>query len=201
MLVRNQGLLQKDIILGTAFIDMYWKCGALKKAREIFEHLPVRNAATWNALMAGYGQLGQINVVLDLYSRMNVEGVPDAVTLLVLLNACSHSGLIDEGEKLVVEMCMVYHLLPSVEHYACMIDLFGRAGYFDRVQSFASLKFTSDNLRLLLAILGACQKWVNISLGRWAFEKSIELDENCGSAYICMENIYAAAGILKEREV
>ena len=79
--VRNQGLLQKDVILGSAFIDMYSKCGALKKAREIFEHLPVQNAVTWNPLIAGYGQLGQINVVLDLYSRMNVEGVPDAVTL------------------------------------------------------------------------------------------------------------------------
>ena len=200
--IRKLGLFQKDPGLANTLLHMYAKCGALEKAQEVFVEIPFRDVVSWSALMAGYAQFGQAKVVMELTEKMRLEGIlPDAVTFLVLLNACSHSGLTEEGEKLFVEMCMVYHLLPSVEHYACMIDLFGRAGYFDRVQFFASLKFTSDNLRLFLAILGACQKWVNVTLGRWAFEKSIELDENCGSAYICMENIYAAAGILKEREV
>ena len=56
--VRKQGLLQKDIVLGTTLLDMYAKCGALDKAREVFERLPGRDVVSWNALISGYDRHG-----------------------------------------------------------------------------------------------------------------------------------------------
>ena len=53
-----------------------------------------------------------------------------------------------------------------------------------------------DHLPQLLAILGACCKWVNVKLGRWAFHISVELDERCVAAYISMENIYLGSGMI-----
>ena len=47
-------------------------------------------------------------------------------------------------------------------------------------------------------MLGACRKSENMELGRWEFEKSVQLDENCGRTYVFMENIYAAAGCQTE---
>ena len=44
-----------------------------------------------------------------------------------------------------------------------------------------------------MPILGACRKWINVRLGRWAFEESIRLDDKCASAYACMESVYLAA--------
>ena len=200
--IGEQGLLEKYVMLGNALIDMYAKCGELKKAREVLEQLPLRDVVSWNALMAGYAQLGQASVVLDLFRRMRNEVMPDPVTFLILLTSCSHAGLMEEGEKLFDDMHDVYHLDPTLKHYSCMVDLFGRAGHFDKAQMLLDKMPYSDHLPLFLSVLGACRKWLNVKLGRWAFEQSIKLDEKCVVAYVCMENIYAAAGMQeKAREI
>ena len=127
--------------------------------------------------------------------KMRTEGIlPDLVTFLVLLVACNHSGFLAEGEILFDEMWVVYCLPPTLEHYACMIDLFGRAGNFKKTGNLLE-KVSSHQLSLFLVILGSCHKWADVNLGKWAFEQSIQLDEKCTPAYICMQNIYAASGM------
>ena len=149
--------------------------------------------------MFGYAQLGQAEVVLNLFKKMRVDGIePDLVSFLILLTGCSHGGLLKEGEKLFDDMCVVYYLSPTVEHYACMIDLFGRAGQFGKAKLLLNKVQPSYHLPLLLGILNACRKWMNMKLAQWAFEQSIQLDEKCSSAYISMANIYAAAGMETE---
>ena len=132
---------------------------------------------------------------------MKKQGIaPNLVSFLVLLSACSHAGLLEEGEMLFNDMCDIYSLTPMLEHYACMIDLFGRAGRFEKAEALLDKVAPSGRLPLFLAILGACLKWVNVKLGRWAFEQSLELDETCSAIYVCMGNIYAAAGMHKEAD-
>ena len=200
--LRKRGLLQKDIVINTALIDMYAKCGALERAREAFEKHLRRDVVAWNALMAGYAQLGKASMVLELFVRMRREGMfPNLVTFLLSLNACSHAGLLKEGEELFDEMCGVYGLSPKLEHLACMIDLFARAGHFNKANALLLDKVSSsDNLPLLLTILGACHKWINVKLGRWAFEQAIDLDEKCSAAYVGMVNIYVSAGMHTEAD-
>ena len=191
--IRKQGVLEKEVIVGTALVDMYAKCGALSKAREVFEQIPERNVVAWSAMIAGYGHLGQANVIFGLYSRMRAEDVmPNLVTFTILLSACSHAGLIKEGEKLFDEM-FADNVTPTVEHYTCMIDLFGRAGHFDKVKACLDKVPNSSQLLLFRCVLGSCREWKNLKLGRWAFEQSLQLDENCAAAYVCMGNIYASA--------
>jgi pentatricopeptide repeat protein len=158
----------------------------------VFERLPVKTIVSWNALMAGHAQSGQTNIVLGLFRKMRKRGIaPDVVTFVAILTACSHEGLSEEGEMWFDEMRVRYRHSPVLEHYTCMIDLFGRAGQFTKLESFLRRPLTSsDHLPLVLAILSACCKWVNVKLGEWAFEQSLRLDEKCASAYLCMEKIY-----------
>ena len=60
-----RGLHDKDVLLGTALIDMYAKCGVPAKAQEVLEELPTRNVISWNALLPGYGQQGQCYVCMS----------------------------------------------------------------------------------------------------------------------------------------
>ena len=122
-----------------------------------------------------------------------------SVTFVVLLTACSHAGLLEDGEKLFDEMCAICCLTPTLEHYICMIDVFGRAGHFDKMKSMLE-KVSSHhrNLPLFLTILSACRKWGNMKLGNWAFEQSIKLNDKYGAAYICMQNIYTTSGMQME---
>ena len=194
--VRKEGLLlQNNVVLGGALVDMHAKCGALEKAQEVFEQIPVRNVVAWSALITGYAQLGEAHVVLELYRGMKLEGItPDSVTFIVLLTACSHTGMVVEGEKLFDEMHAMYHITPTLEHYTCMIDLFGRAGHFEKAVSVINEMPSSKHIAVWSALLGACQKWDNLELGIWAFENAIQIDKNQPSIYVCMSNIYAAAG-------
>ena len=198
--ISRRGLLEKDSLVGNALIEMYAECGLLPKAHQVFEEIPLRDIVSWTLLITGYAQLGETNQVFFLFDRMreDITQDPNLITFVGVLTACSHGGLLKEGEKLFDDMCFVYYLSPTVEHYACMIDLFGRAGYLDKAQILFNKVSYSDHLLLLLAILGACHKWVNVKLGRWAFAQAVELDKNCAAAYACMENIYIAAGMHME---
>ena len=188
--------------LGNALVDMYAKCGLLPKASEVFEKLNVRDVVAWTSLISGYAQLGNGDIVVTLFDSMIREEVkPSLVTFTVVLNACSHGGLLKEGEKLFDDMCGVYKLNPTLEHYTCMIDLFSRAGHFHKIKNlFDNLSSSLDHLPLYLAILGACKKWVNVELGRWAFEQSLKLDVKCASAYVGMRNIYSESGMQIESD-
>ena len=192
----NRNLLGKDAILGTALVDMYAKCGALDKAQEVFSQLQVQDVVSWSALMAGYAQLGQANLVSDLCRKMTLEHiVPDAVTFTILLAICSHIGLLKEGEKLFIKMCSVYGVFPTIEHYSCTIDLYGRAGYFDQAKAvLKNVSCSGGHFWLFLTMLGACRKWGNVKLAQWTFEESkIHMDEDYEAAYVCIESIYASA--------
>ena len=87
------------------------------------------------------------------------------------------------------DMENVYCLKPTLEHYACMVDLFSRAGHFEKALVVIEKVPPSDCLQLWLDLLGACRKWLNVELGRWAFEQLVKLDEKCVTAYIYMGNI------------
>ena len=136
--------------------------------------------------MVGYAQLGQTQVVFDLYDEMKAEGIsPDLVTFHVLLTACSQDGLLEEGEKLFDEMCGVYSLTPAREHYTCMIDLFSRVGCLEKAKDLLDNVFSSSDRRALcLTLLGRCHKSGNVVLGRWAFEHAAKLDEKSADVYV-----------------
>eukprot|EP00250_Pteridium_aquilinum_P032920 c4956_g1_i1 orf=1-492(-) len=52
--VSIEGLLERNIFIGSALVDAYAKCGTLAKAQEVFDILPSRDVVTWTALIAGY---------------------------------------------------------------------------------------------------------------------------------------------------
>lgn len=64
-----QGLLEKNIVLGNALIDMYVKCGVLTKAQKIRDELPDRDIVSWNVLIARYAQQRQGIGLVDMYAK------------------------------------------------------------------------------------------------------------------------------------
>ena len=142
--------------------------------------------------MAGYAQLGHDEVVFGMVNEMiTTEGIePDPITFTIVLNVCSQSGLLDEAMYYFVIMTLDYGIIPTLEHYTCMVDLYGRAGQFVMAMAVIKVMPTCNCLIVWTTLLGACKKWGNVNLGRWAFEHSIELNEKNVTAYVCMSNIY-----------
>eukprot|EP00250_Pteridium_aquilinum_P014476 c22016_g2_i1 orf=39-506(+) len=124
----------------------------------------------------------------------------DAINFVYLPNSCSHLGLVNEGQIYFENMREKYGITPNMDHHTCMIDLFGRAGHLDKAVAVIIEMSISANLTLWTTLLSACRKWGNPKLGRLAFDHAIQLDEKDGAAYICMNNIYAAAGMQEDAD-
>ncbi|KAI5057960.1 hypothetical protein GOP47_0027975 [Adiantum capillus-veneris] len=194
--ISKQGLLENNVVLSTALLDMYAKCGALPQAQSVLEKLASRSVISWNALITGYAQKGQGQQALECFERMQREGIlPDEVTFLCVLNLCNHLGLVEKGQELFDSMEATYGLKPDVECFTCIIDLLGRAGHLVKaVEVIQGMPF-SANSAIWRCLLGACRKWVDVNVGSWVFEQATELDKCDASAYVLMVGIYTAAGM------
>ena len=159
---------------------MYTKLGWIYQASEVFESLQKQDLVSWNALMAAFSQMGNIEKVSICFHQLSIEGLePDTVTFSIILNAYSHAGLQNEGLIFFYTIINNYSFSPSLEHYTCMVDLFGRAGHFENAVAVVKKAPTSDYLPIWTSLLGACQKWGNVELGRFAFNQLVQTQQSC----------------------
>ena len=192
-IARNE-LQKKDIMVATALIDMYAKCGALVEAQIAFDQLLTRDLISWNALITGYSQLGRDDLVLKSLDKMVEEGIkPNSTSFLILLKTCCYLGLVDKGKLFFKVMSICYDVMPNLQHHTSMTDLFSHAGLFNEATEVIKKLPFSDDLTVWHTLLDICQNSGNVALGKLAFENALQLDVKDPLAYIFMSNIYAAA--------
>ncbi|KAJ9141167.1 hypothetical protein P3X46_031737 [Hevea brasiliensis] len=190
-LVENKSF-ESNIYVSTALIDMYAKCGSILEARQLFESMPQKNEVTWNAMISGYGVHGHGQEALELFYEMLNSGIrPSRVTFLSALYACSHAGLVREGDEIFHCMVHDYGLEPLPEHYACMVDILGRAGKLQDALQFIKRMPVEPGPPVWGALLGACMIHKDTSLGRVASQMLFELDPQNMGYYVLMSNIYS----------
>jgi pentatricopeptide repeat protein len=184
--------LEGELPVGNALIDMYANFGLLPESWDVFDGLgAARDAISWNALAAGFAQIGESENVLRVLIKMLEEGFePDAVTFTSVLNACSHAGLMEEGQA-AFELIGDRGLRPSRDHYTCVVDLLGRAGCIESAMKMIEEMPFCPSLLQWHTVLAACRKWGDADCGRHAFEHALCLDESNPSAYVYMSNICA----------
>ncbi|GMH27610.1 hypothetical protein Nepgr_029453 [Nepenthes gracilis] len=184
--------LTVTVTLGTTLIDMYAKCGNIDKAMEVFWAMKEKNVYTWSSAMGGLALNGAGEKCLELFLLMEMEGVqPNEVTFLSLLRGCSVAGLVEEGHKYFELMCNVYKLKPQLEHYGCMVDLYGRAGHLDKALDVINNMPMKPHAGAWGALLNACRMYRNKELGELASRKIVELGARNHGAYVQLSNIYA----------
>ncbi|CAN6575434.1 unnamed protein product [Malus baccata var. baccata] len=190
----NQQRVEVDVILRTALVDMYAKCGEIDMALRLFDEATNRDICMWNAMMTGFSMHGCGKQALELFEQMNREAVePNDITFIGVLHACSHAGLVAEGEKFFEKMVRVHGLAPKVEHYGCMVDLLGRAGKLHEAHELIKGMPIQPNTIVWGALLAACKIHKNPDLAEVASRQLLQLEpRNCGYN-ILMSNIYAAS--------
>ncbi|XP_062112735.1 pentatricopeptide repeat-containing protein At4g21065-like [Humulus lupulus] len=184
-----------DVILGTAMIDMYAKCGCVDSARSIFNQMKEKNVVSWSAMIAAYGYHGHGRKALDTFSMMlSSRTLPNAITFVSLLYACSHAGLIEEGLRFFSLMLDEFSVRPNVKHYTCMVDLLGRAGRLDEAISLVESMTVEKDEGIWVALLGACRIHGHIDLAEKAANSLLKLQPHNAGHYVLLSNIYAKAG-------
>ncbi|KAK6161446.1 hypothetical protein DH2020_004827 [Rehmannia glutinosa] len=189
-IIRNE--LSFNHYIGTTLITLHANSGCLRFAWQVFHQLPHKDTFCFNAMIRGLAIHGHGHDALDLFEITKQEGfVPDDVTILAVMCACSHVGLVDEGHKHFESMSSIYGLEPKLEHYCCLVDLLGRAGLVKEAKEKVLTIPMKPNAILWRSLLGAARVHGNLEIGEVALRKLIELEPETSGNYVLLSNMYA----------
>ncbi|KAH7659342.1 TPR-like protein [Dioscorea alata] len=177
--------------VSTALVDMYAKCGDVDEAKRVFDGMRERAPSSWNAMINGLAVNGCAEEALDVFREMLSSGqCPNEVTMMGLLSACNHGGLVDEGRRLFREM-EIYGIEPKVEHYGCMVDLLGRRGYLMEAERLVDEMPFPANEIILTSLISACVSYEDGDMAEKVMKKLAKIEPTDGRNFVMLRNLYA----------
>ncbi|KAJ7966005.1 Pentatricopeptide repeat-containing protein [Quillaja saponaria] len=190
-----------DISVVNSVLDMYLKCGLTDEAEILFREMEARNVISWTVMITGYGKHGLGKEAVRLFNEMQLDRIePDGVTYLAVLSACSHSGLIEESQEYFSRFCDSQQSKIKVEHYACMVDLLGRAGRLKEAKDLIQKMPLKPTAGIWQTLLSACRMHGDLDMGREVGEILLRLDGNNPVNYVMLSNLYADSRYWKDSE-
>lgn len=183
-----------DVNLSNALINMYGKCGSVEDASRVFDNMQSCDVVSWNAVMTAYALHGHGKEALRFYYKMQQHGVvPNNLTYLIILSACSHSGLLKEGLECFVTMVRTHGINPTKEHLNCIIDLLGRAGLLDEGEKVINSLLSEPTSFSWTTLLSFCKMHCDPDRGERVASRALHLEPENSGLYILLSNIYASS--------
>ncbi|KAM1483272.1 hypothetical protein ACFXTO_035481 [Malus domestica] len=147
-------------------------------------------------MIAACGMNGLGHEALSLLAEMKLYGLkPNAVTILSLLSACSHGGLIEEGRSLFASMVQNHEVERGLEHYTCVVDMLSRAGKLVTAMEFIrkvpESLMASGTSNAWGALLSACISYRNNEVGLEVASRVPKLEPENSAGYLLALSIYA----------
>ncbi|PWA49433.1 tetratricopeptide-like helical domain-containing protein [Artemisia annua] len=182
-----------------SLISVYSNIGRLDKARWVFDEMPERDLISWNTIISVHNKHRNALVYFQRMTSANTS--PDAITFVSVLTACAHLRLVKEGKKLFSTMTEKHGISPSMEHYACLVNLYGRAGMI--VDAY---KVITDKMQFAAgptvwgALLHACYVHGNVDIGEIAADNLFELEPDNDHNFTLLLQIYDKAGRVQDVE-
>ncbi|OIW17502.1 hypothetical protein TanjilG_22614 [Lupinus angustifolius] len=198
-LIIKKNFIQNPFV-SNGLVNMYSKCGDLNESLQVFYQMTQKNSVSWNSVIAAFARHGDGLRALQFYQEMRAEGTaPTDVTFLSLLHACSHAGLVEKGMEFLESMTRDHQISPRSEHYACVVDMLGRAGLLKEAKRFIEGLPENPGLLVWQALLGACSIHGDSEMGKYAADKLFLATPDSPAPHVLMANIYSNEGKWKER--
>ncbi|PKA66376.1 Pentatricopeptide repeat-containing protein [Apostasia shenzhenica] len=173
-------------------VAAYGKCGYADFARRVFEEMIHRNLISWNVMISSYGINGECQKAVSLFQEMEENGgEPDTITYVNVLNACSHSGMVDDGLRVFEKMLKERRIEPKGEHWGCVVDMLGRSGRLEDAKKLADLMMKKEGSNSWKALLGGSHINDDSGVAEFAAERVSEVD---AGHFVLLSNLYASAG-------
>ncbi|GAB2288740.1 hypothetical protein Dimus_023057 [Dionaea muscipula] len=188
--------LEQYTSLAIALIHAYSRTGDLRSANVIFRRIEMKDTMSWAVIISAYSSHGQGRQALEALARMMRSGAQlDEITFVAILSACSHCGLVEKGQKLFNGLSHAYGLEPKAEHYACLVDLLGRAGRIEEAKEVVSkMPPCKQDATVLGALLSASRLHQDEGTTDIVGKKLVELEPASSGGYVLLANSYAVCG-------
>ncbi|CAF5034175.1 unnamed protein product, partial [Rotaria sp. Silwood1] len=111
-----------------SLINMWGKTGSIDQAERIFNNISQFDHVGYTAMINAYGLNGMGMQAVELFRKMPKEFIDESAYVCVL-NACSHSGLVDVARSIFNNISMKTDFI-----YTTMIDCLSRAAMFEEAQ-------------------------------------------------------------------
>ncbi|PSS02669.1 Pentatricopeptide repeat-containing protein [Actinidia chinensis var. chinensis] len=182
--------LNKNV--ATALIDMYSKCGSLAKAIQVFNQMVTKDVIAINAMIMGLAINGEGEDALRLFSKVQEYRLhPNSGTFLGVLCACSHSGMLETGRQIFMDMTQSFFILPKLEHYACYVDLLARMGHVEEALEVVNSMPFEPNDFVWGALLGGCLLHNRLELAQHISKMLVKVDPQNSAGYVMLSNAFA----------
>ncbi|CAK8538750.1 unnamed protein product [Lathyrus sativus] len=196
----KRNYFELNVIVVTAIIDMYCKCGSIDNAIEVFEKCHRRGLSCWNSIIIGLAMNGCEREAIELFSKLESSKLlkPDSVSFIGVLTACKHLGAVDKGKDYFELMMNSYKIEPSIKHYTCMVDVLGQAGLLEEAEELINAMPIEPDAIIWGSLLSSCRKHENVQIAKRAAQRVYELNPNDASGYVLMSNVHAASNKFEE---
>lgn len=187
--------LEVDVMVSSALIDMYSKCGFVDLAIRVFNVLPRRNIVTYNSAILGLGSHGSADKAFRVFDQVLERGFrPDESTFSALLHTCCQAGLVKEGEEIFYQMKNGFGIEPRNEHYVHMVKILGTAGRFDDAYNLVFSLPRPVDAGIWGALLACCEMHGNTTLAEKVLQHIFENQPRENSYSVQLSKIYADRG-------
>ncbi|KAM7266451.1 hypothetical protein ACFE04_004348 [Oxalis oulophora] len=191
----KDGWSQQGVMVGTALVQMYARCGDIDRAFTVFVKIGKKDVFCWNVMIKSLAIHGRTEEAIKMFYLMQKMGLkPNEHTLSSALFACSHGGLVDEGNKIFLNMEKNYEISPKHEHFCCVIDLLSRNGRIEEaLQLLEKMPYEADTA-IWGALLGGCRVTSDVNSAEKVMESARKMGVNEPGVFALLSNIHALAG-------
>ncbi|KAK1276298.1 Pentatricopeptide repeat-containing protein [Acorus gramineus] len=133
--------IKNNITILNRLIGMYAKLDCVEEAFRVFEEMPERDIVSWNTVLVALVESGMGEEALRVFEWMKRDGFrPNASTYLTVLKVCQSLGAVEEGLRHFESMSKDDASVPTMEHYACVVNLLCSSGKLDEAREFIENK-------------------------------------------------------------
>uniref|UniRef100_A0A7N0U4R9 DYW domain-containing protein n=1 Tax=Kalanchoe fedtschenkoi TaxID=63787 RepID=A0A7N0U4R9_KALFE len=177
--------LTDDVYVSCSIADMYAKCGCIRQSQSLFDRLKVKDVASWNVLITGYGIHGQGTDAIRLLEEMrrsNVHGIePKLEHYACVIDMLSRAGKFDDALELVERMPME----PDVGIWSSLLSMCRAYGQMDLGEKIANKLLTAqpasaENYVLVSNFYAQSEKWDDVKRVRGRMKEcGLQKDPGC----------------------
>ncbi|KAK7401403.1 hypothetical protein VNO78_12846 [Psophocarpus tetragonolobus] len=122
---------ESKVLVVTAILDMYFKCGSVRNSRLVFEGMCSKDCVSWGTMINGYAQNGESEEAFATFLKMLDQGVePTSVSMVGALHACADLGDLERG-RFVHKLLEQQKLDSDVLVMTCLVLMYSKCKRVD----------------------------------------------------------------------